>query len=169
MVLGDYTYFTDSEGRKVSIKTGGRIVAPIPSLDMFKFLELKKPLLPEYTPKPNSQPTTVRNGFNTSFDHCLNSMNCPITQKYAFRRLYNLLGEKYGLPVGLRARLMGHSTIVNDSKYKTEGIDATLEVLKGINRQPLSYDLAIERLTALGVDIDTPEAKLFLRVIYQMN
>lgn len=107
LVLGDYVYFTDSNGKKVSIKTGGRIVAPIPSPEMFEFLALKHPLLPEYSPKAGSRPDSVRNGFNNSCNGRLASMNCPITQKYAFRRLYNLLGEKYGLPIELRARLMG--------------------------------------------------------------
>ncbi|MBD2571576.1 hypothetical protein H6G58_00785 [Arthrospira platensis FACHB-971] len=169
LVLGDYTYFTDSEGRKVSIKTGGRIVAPIPSPEMFEFLELKKPLLPQYTPRKGSKPKTIVTGFEAAFSNRLQSMKCPVTQKYAFRRLYNLLGEKYGLPIELRARLMGHSTIVNEGKYKTEGIDATLEVLKGVSKLPIPLNVAIERLTALGVDIDAPEAKLFLRVIYQID
>ncbi|MFO7143956.1 hypothetical protein B9T16_21350 [Arthrospira sp. PCC 8006] len=169
LVLGDYVYFTDAEGRKVSIKTGGRIVAPIPSLDMFEFLELKRPLLPEYSPRKGSQPKTIVAGFDTSFSERLQSMKCPVTQKYAFRRLYNLLGEKYGLPIELRARLMGHSAIVNESNYKTKGIDATLEVLKGCSKLPIPLDVAIERLTALGVDIDSSEAKLFLGVIYQID
>ncbi|MGI0497266.1 site-specific integrase [Limnospira platensis] len=169
LVLGDYVYFTDAEGRKVSIKTGGRVVAPIPSLDMFKFLELKQPLLPEYTPRAGSLPHTIVRGFNGLFDRRLASMKCPVTQKYAFRRLYNLLGEKYGLPIELRARLMGHSTIVNEGKYKTEGIDATLEVLKGVSKLPIPLNVATERLTALGVDIDSSEAKLFLGVIYQID
>ncbi|MGI0496888.1 recombinase [Limnospira platensis] len=169
LVLGDYTYFTDAEGRKVSIKTGGRIVDPIPSLDMFEFLELKRPLLPQYTPKKGSKPKSIVTGFEALFSQKISSMKCPVTQKYAFRRLYNLLGEKYGLPIELRARLMGHSTIVNESKYKTEGIDATLEVLKGVSKLPIPLNVAIERLTALGFDVDTPEAKAFLRVIYQID
>ncbi|MGI0498809.1 recombinase [Limnospira platensis CENA597] len=169
LVLGDYVYFTDAEGRKVSIKTGGRIVAPIPSFDMFEFLELKRPLLPEYSPTKGVQPKTITSGFDKKFTNTIFSMKCPVTQKYAFRRLYNLLGEKYGLPIELRARLMGHSTIVNEGKYKTEGIDATLEVLKGVSKLPIPLNVAIERLTALGVDIDAPEAKLFLRVIYQID
>ncbi|MBD2574248.1 hypothetical protein H6G58_14755 [Arthrospira platensis FACHB-971] len=103
------------------------------------------------------------------FSQKISSMKCPVTQKYAFRRLYNLLGEKYGLPIELRARLMGHSAIVNESKYKTEGIDATLEVLKGVSKLPIPLNVAIERLTALGFDVDTPEAKAFLRVIYQID
>ena len=169
LVLGDYTYFTDTEGRKVSIKTGGRVIAPIPSPEMFNFLELKRPILPEYTPKEGSQPRTVAAGFNVAFSKHIKAMGCPVTQKYAFRRLYNLLGEKYGVPVELRARMMGHSAIVNESKYKTEGIDATLEVLKGVAKLPVPLNVALERLTALGVDIDSPEAKLFLRVIYQID
>ncbi|MDT9180966.1 MAG: hypothetical protein P5702_26350, partial [Limnospira sp. PMC 1291.21] len=52
---------------------------------------------------------------------------------------------------------------------KTEGIDATLEVLKGVAKLPVPLNVALERLTALGVDIDSPEAKLFLRVIYQID
>ncbi|WAK74049.1 hypothetical protein AP9108_36555 [Arthrospira sp. PCC 9108] len=169
LVLGDYTYFTDSEGRKVSIKTGGRIVAPIPSPEMFEFLELKRPLLPEYSPKKGVQPKTIIGGFDKKFTNTIFCMKCPVTQKYAFRRLYNLLGEKYGLPIELRARLMGHSAIVNASNYKTQGIDATLEVLDGCSKLPIPLDVAIERLTALGFDIDTPEAKAFLGVIYQID
>ncbi|AMW31348.1 hypothetical protein [Arthrospira platensis] len=169
LVLGDYVYFTDAEGRKVSIKTGGRIVAPVPSPEMFEFLELKKPLLPQYTPRKGSKPKSIVRGFDVTFSQKISSMKCPVTQKYAFRRLYNLLGEKYGLPIELRARLMGHSTIVNEGKYKTEGIDATLEVLKGCSKLPIPLDVAIERLTALGVDIDSSEAKLFLGVIYQID
>ncbi|MBS0015278.1 MAG: recombinase [Arthrospira sp. SH-MAG29] len=169
LVLGDYTYFTDSEGRKVSIKTGGRVVTPIRSHEMFKFLKLKRPLLPQYTPRAGSQPKSIAGGFDKAFGGRIESMNCPVTQKYAFRRLYNLLGEKYGLPIELRARLMGHSTIVNESKYKTEGIDATLEVLKGMAKKPVNYELAIERLTALGVDVNSPDVKLILRVIYQFE
>ncbi|MDT9313745.1 MAG: hypothetical protein P5701_25680, partial [Limnospira sp. Paracas R14] len=159
----------DAEGRKVSIKTGGRIVAPVPSPEMFEFLELKKPLLPQYTPRKGSKPKSIVRGFDVTFSQKISSMKCPVTQKYAFRRLYNLLGEKYGLPIELRARLMGHSTIVNEGKYKTEGIDATLEVLKGCSKLPIPLDVAIERLTALGVDIDSSEAKLFLGVIYQID
>ncbi|MDT9313016.1 recombinase [Limnospira sp. Paracas R14] len=162
LVLGDYVYFTDAEGRKVSIKTGGRIVAPIPSPEMFKLLELKQPLLPEYSPKKGVQPRTITGGFDTRFTQKISSMKCPVTQKYAFRRLYNLLGEKYGLPIELRARLMGHSTIVNESNYKTKGIDATLEVIEGCSKLPIPLNVAIERLAALGVDLDSSEAKLFL-------
>ncbi|MDT9298051.1 MAG: recombinase, partial [Arthrospira platensis PCC 7345] len=169
LVLGDYVYFTDAEGRKVSIKTGGRIVAPIPSPEMFKLLELKQPLLPEYSHKKGVQPRSIIGGFDKKFTNIIFSMKCPVTQKYAFRRLYNLLGEKYGLPIELRARLMGHSTIVNESKYKTKGIDATLEVLDGCSKLPIPLNVAIERLTALGVDIDSSEAKLFLGVIYQID
>jgi hypothetical protein len=87
LVLGDYTYFTDSEGRKVSIKTGGRIVAPIPSPEMFEFLELKKPLLPQYTPRKGSKPKSIVRGFDVTFSQKISSMKCPVTQKYAFRRL----------------------------------------------------------------------------------
>ncbi|MDT9297908.1 MAG: recombinase, partial [Arthrospira platensis PCC 7345] len=162
LVLGDYVYFTDSEGRKVSIKIGGRVVAPIPSPEMFKLLELKQPLLPEYSPKKGVQPRTITGGFDTRFTQKISSMKCPVTQKYAFRRLYNLLGEKYGLPIELRARLMGHSTIVNESNYKTKGIDATLEVIEGCSKLPIPLNVAIERLAALGVDLDSSEAKLFL-------
>ncbi|BAI90783.1 hypothetical protein [Limnospira platensis] len=169
LVLGDYVYFTDAEGRKVSIKTGGRIVAPIPSPEMFDFLELKQPLLPEYSPRKGSKPKSIIGGFDATFSQRLQFMKCPVTQKYAFRRLYNLLGEKYGLPIELRARLMGHSAIINQGKYKTEGIDATLEVLKGGSKLPIPLDVAIERLTALGFDVDTPEAKAFLGVIYQID
>ncbi|MDT9312640.1 hypothetical protein [Limnospira sp. Paracas R14] len=169
LVLGDYVYFTDAEGRKVSIKTGGRVVAPIPSPEMFDFLELKRPLLPEYSPKKGSQPKTIAGGFDATFSNRIQSMKCPVTQKYAFRRLYNLLGEKYGLPIELPAIMMGHSATINENKYKTEGIDATLEVLKGCSKLPIPLSVAIEKLTALGVDIDSPEAKLFLGVIYQID
>ncbi|WP_410223396.1 recombinase, partial [Limnospira platensis] len=169
LVLGDYVYFTDAEGRKVSIKTGGRVVAPIPSPEMFDFLELKRSLLPEYSPIKGSQPRTIAGGFNATFSKRIQSMKCPVTQKYAFRRLYNLLGEKYGLPIELPAIMMGHSATINENKYKTEGIDATLEVLKGCSKLPIPLSVAIEKLTALGVDIDSPEAKLFLGVIYQID
>lgn len=163
LVLGDFTYFGPS------IKTGGRIIAPVPSPEMFNFLNLKTPRLPEYKPNPNSKPATIVTGFDKAFSKRMEKANCPITEKYAFRRLFNLLGEKYGLPIELRARLMGHSTIVNENKYKTEGIDATLEVIKGSARNPLTYDAAIEALQGLGIDTNDESVKLILRVIYRLN
>ncbi|MGC9423859.1 hypothetical protein [Vibrio sp.] len=163
LVLGDMTYF------HVSIKTGGRIIAPVPSFELIELLKLKFPRLPIYTPQPGSKPKTICQGFDDSFSKRMKNAGCPVSEKYAFRRLYNLLCEKYGVPQELRARMMGHSTIVNESKYKTEGISATLEVLNGSARSPLSYNLALERLREAGIDPELPEVKAILRIIYRLD
>lgn len=162
LVLGDETYF------KVSIKTGGRIIAPLPDDELIKLLKLKTPRLPVYTPNPKSSPKSICEGFDNAFSQRMEKANCPVSQLYAFRRLYNLLQEKYGVSIELRARMMGHSPLINESKYKTEGIDATLEVLQGSARSPLSYNLALQRLSETGIDPDLPEVKAILRVIYQL-
>jgi hypothetical protein len=65
--------------------------------------------------------------------------------------------------------MMDHSTIVNESKYKTQGVDATLEVLKRSARLPIPYNLALERLSEAGIDPNLPEVKTILRIIYQLG
>lgn len=169
LVLSDWMYPHRQDFPRVSIKTGGRVIAPIPSFELIKKLKLKHPRLPLYTPRKGSKAETIFTGFDHAYSDRMESTKCPITELYAFRRLYNLLCEKYGVPIELRARLMGHSTIVNEAKYKTDGVDATLEVLKGSARSPLSYQLALERLSEAGIDPDLPEVKAILRIVYQLE
>ena len=103
----------------------------------------------------------------------MEAAKCPITQQYAFRHLFNQLCEMCGIPVAIRSRLMGHSESTNQSSYKKRrNFKTELAIVNSINNgknQPLSYELAIQELQRLGVDIESDDAKLFLSVIYQLE
>lgn len=157
ILIGEFTYFGSST------KTGQRLAIPM-SRDktLINRLGIHNVCLPVTE-------STNPNQFNSSHRSWLKT-HWGITQAYAFRHLANQLGEKNGIPQEIRARSFGHSVSVNDRKYKKRRNLATeYDILTEHQKQPISYDLAIDRLTALGFDISSPEVKAILRIIYQTN
>jgi integrase len=164
IVIGEFTNFG------ASTKTGLRAISPIPLSYLWDELNIRNPMLPIYTPREGSQPDSIASGFDRSFSHRMDSYDCPITQKYAFRHLFNQLCEMCGIPVAIRSRLMGHSESANTGDYKSRrNFKTELAIITANTKQPLSYDLAISELQRLGVDIDLPDVKLILRIIYQLK
>jgi hypothetical protein len=165
LVLGDRTYFG------VTVKTGNRICVPMcTDKDMLERLHIYDVDLPIYAPKPGSKDQTICEGFSDRFRHNLDTWNCPVTQMYAFRHLANQLGEMYGIPQEIRARSLGHSVAVNDKVYKSRrNVKTTVDLLTRYAKQPLPLDMAKQQLTNLGIDLNDPTAKLFFRVIYQLD
>lgn len=165
LVIGEWTYFG------ASTKTGERITKPmVTDKSLWVKLGLNKPKLPIYAPLPSSNQTTVSKGFSNAFRERLEQWKCPVTQAYAFRHLSNQLGEKYGIPQEIRARILGHSVAVNDRVYKKrKNLKTEIDLLLNHSRQPLDYESAIVQLKALGIDTEDNSVKLTLRVIYQQQ
>ncbi len=165
LYLGEFTYFG------ISIKTGSRICKPMTTDKTFiDRLRIQYPELPIYTPKPNSKPESICVSFDNIFSNRMKSYNCPVTQLYAFRHLANQLGEKYGIPQEIRARMLGHSVQVNEAVYKKRSnVKTTIDLLTNHSKQPLSLDMAKQALTHHGFDIHSPEIKTILRIIYQLT
>lgn len=89
LVLNDFTFFG------TSIKTGGRICKPITTDEnLINLFHVRHPLLPSYTAKPGTSEKIICNSFNNHHRNRLIAMKCPVTQIYAFRHLYNQLGEQ---------------------------------------------------------------------------
>ncbi|NET40623.1 MAG: recombinase [Okeania sp. SIO2B3] len=159
LVVGEFTYFG------ASTKTGQRISRPmVTDKGIWDELHLKDVCLPIYEPNSNKPEVIVR-GFSDRFSQSLKRMDCPVSQAYAFRHLANQLGEKYGIPQEIRARILGHSVAVNDRVYKSrKNLKTEIDLLMNHSKQPLSYELALERLEAQGLDFDRD----ILKIIYQL-
>ncbi|MBR8831908.1 MAG: hypothetical protein N5P05_002595 [Chroococcopsis gigantea SAG 12.99] len=165
LYLGDFTYFG------IRIKTGKRVCKPmVTDRALIERLKIQEPNLPIYTPKEGSKPDSICNGFNNQFTNRMISWKLPITDKYAFRHLANQLGEKYGIPQEIRARLLGHSTAVNENTYKKRSnIRTSIDLITNHSKQPLSLDMAKQALTNNGFDINQKEVKAILKMIYQLD
>ncbi len=165
LILGDFTYFG------TSIKTGNRVCKPVSANpELIAKLGIRDVRLPVYTPKKGTNSKALCGGFNNGHRNRLISMKCPVTQVYAFRHLYNQLGEQYGIPQEVRARSMGHSTITNDTVYKRRSnFQTTINILTKHSKQPLSLELAKQKLKESGVNTENSLAKLILSVVYQLK
>ncbi len=165
LYIDDFTYFG------TSIKTGKRLCLPVTKDEkIIEKFKIKNPLLPEYHPNPQSKPESIAIGFISQFSSRLKNYNCPISQKYAFRHLYNQLGEMYGIPQEIRARSLGHSVAINDSVYKNRSnIQTTIDLLTNHSKQPLSLELAKEALKNNGFDLEDNSVKAILKIIYQVD
>jgi integrase len=164
IVLGEFTYFG------ASVKTGHRAILPIPLSYLWDELNIRKPLLPIYNPCKDSKPETIAGGFDHQFSNRMESYNCPVTQKYAFRHLFNQLCEMCGIPVAIRSRLMGHSESANTGKYKKRrNLKTELAIITSANSHPMPYEIAISELQRLGFDVNLPEIKAILKVIYRLK
>jgi integrase len=167
IVLGEFTYFG------ASVKTGYRAIYPIPLPHLWDELNILNPMLPPYNPRKSSNFKHLADGFNRAFSYYMDICKCPVTQKYAFRHLFNQLCEMCGIPVAIRSRLMGHSESTNTSSYKSRrNLKTELAIISTIKdgkNKPLSYDLAISELQRLGVDIESDDVKLILKVIYRLK
>jgi hypothetical protein len=165
LILGDKTYFG------ATTKTGGRVCRPlITDISVLEKLEIRQPEFPSYTPAPGSNAKSVVGGYSNQMRMRMQSWGCPVTQAYAFRHLANQLGEKYGIPQEIRARSLGHSTAVNDSVYKKRSnLQTTIDLLTNHSRQPLTLEIAIQRLQSLGIDTSDASVNVILRVIYQID
>ncbi|MBR8829957.1 MAG: hypothetical protein N5P05_000501 [Chroococcopsis gigantea SAG 12.99] len=165
LYLGDFTYFG------IRIKTGKRVCKPmVTDRVLIERLKIQEPNLPTYTPKEGSKACSIIDGFNNNFTKAMDSYKLPITQKYAFRHLANQLGEKFGIPQEIRARLLGHSTQVNENTYKKRSnIRTSIDLITNHSKQPLSLDMAKQALTNNGFDINQKEVKAILKIIYQLD
>jgi integrase len=164
IVVGEFTYFG------ASVKTGYRAILPIPLSYLWDELDIRNPMLPIYSPRKGSKPESIASGFDKSFGHRMESYKCPVTQKYAFRHLFNQLCEMCGIPVAMRSRLMGHSESANTGKYKKRrNFKSELAIINSAHNYPMPYEIAILELQRLGIDIDLPEVKAILRVIYRLK
>jgi integrase len=164
IVIGEFTYFG------ASTKTGYRAINPVPMPKLWDELNIRHPMLPIYNPRPNSKPKTKMGGFDKAFGDRMKSCDCPVTQKYAFRHLYNQILEMCGISTPIRSRLMGHSESANTGKYKSRrNFKTELAIINSVNNQPLPYDIAIQELQRLGIDINLPEVKTILRIIYRLK
>jgi hypothetical protein len=156
LVLADFTYFG------ASIKTGERVCYPIPSKALQDRLKLREPSLPIIAGK-------LCNGFSETFSQWT-ERNFGISQAYAFRHLYNALGQQYGLNQETRALNMGHTVAANEGHYKQRN-KRNNKVRKALLtvKNPLPYETAILELEHIGIDLNHSEVKLILRTIYQLD
>ncbi|VXD18765.1 site-specific integrase [Planktothrix paucivesiculata] len=161
LVIGEFTYFG------TSTKTGLRVINPVPLKYLWDDLKIRDPLLPIYNPKKDSKPETITNGFDLNFSKRMNSYNCPITQKYAFRHLYNQLLEMCGINTTIRSRLMGHSETTNTGTYKKRrNLKTELDIINNsTKKQPLDIDTAKQRL--IDNNFSLTDIDNILRIIYQ--
>lgn len=169
LVLGNNFYVGKDNLIPISIKTGGRIVAPlVTDKRILELLKIQSPCLPSYSPR--SSESVDPTAFSRNYQKRLISYKCPVTQAYALRHLANQLGEKYGIPSEIRARSLGHSVAVNDSVYKARSnIKTTVDLLTNHSKQPLSLDLAKHQLEATGFNLDDPSVQAILKIIYQVE
>ncbi|MGK7945725.1 MAG: hypothetical protein AB4058_14785 [Microcystaceae cyanobacterium] len=165
LYLGDFTFFG------TTIKTGKRLCKPVnTNREMIDRLGIRNPLLPTYSPSDDSTPQSIVSGFDNQFRHRLKSAKCPVSQLYAFRHLYNQLGEMYGIPQEIRARSMGHSTIVNETVYKKRSnVQTTIDLLTNSSKQPMSLEMAKESLMNKGIELSNETVKNVLMVVYQLD
>ncbi|HEY9864341.1 MAG TPA: hypothetical protein V6D21_09230, partial [Candidatus Obscuribacterales bacterium] len=146
LVIGEFTNFGSST------KTGLRLINPVPLKHLWEQLKIRLPLLPKYSPKPDSKPECIAGGFDGKFYKKLKSYNCPVSQKYAFRHLYNQLLEMSGIGTPIRSRLMGHSETTNTSTYKKRrNLKTELAIINADNRQPLSLEIAKLQIESVGI------------------
>lgn len=164
VVVGEFTYFG------ASTKTGFRVVNPVPLKHLIDELKIRKPLLPIYNPKQGSKPESILTGFDNNFCKRMSSYNCPITQKYAFRHLYNQLLEMCGISTTIRSRLMGHSETTNSGAYKKRrNLKTELAIINSTNnRQPLPLEMTLKALQNNGIDTEDSTVKVVLNIVYQL-
>jgi len=129
VVLGDGFWVTDDSGRYhwITIKTGGRISAPMMHPDypnLIELLDIKNPEIPmpECTPKADSPPSTIKDIFSRRMNTVLLRYITQIggqgfTQTHALRHLANYHGTIAGLTTKQRSWSLGHSDNMNDSYY----------------------------------------------------
>lgn len=165
LVIGEFTYFG------TSTKTGLRVVNPVPMPNLMDELKIKNPLLPVYKPRSNSKPDSVLVGFDNQFSCRMKNYNCPVSQKYAFRHLYNQLLEMCGVSTTIRSRLMGHSETTNSGTYKKRrNLKTELAIINSTaNKQPLPLDAAMSQLTLVGINVEDPSIKAVLNIVYQLD
>ncbi|CAD5934000.1 hypothetical protein PCC9214_01479 [Planktothrix tepida] len=165
IVVGEFTYFG------TSTKTGFRVINPVPLKHLWEELKITDPLLPIYSPKPDSKPETIASGFDHLYDMRMKSYKCPITQKYAFRHLYNQLLEMCGINTSVRSRLMGHSETTNQGTYKKRrNLKTELNIINSVNKKtPLTLDIVKTQLESSGFDLNDPSVKAMLKIIYQLD
>jgi integrase len=164
LVVGEFTFFGTSS------KTGLRVINPVPIKHLWDSLNIRNPVLPGYAPSENSKPECIAGGFDCKFSVKLKSYNCPITQKYAFRHLYNQLLEMCGVSTTIRSRLMGHSETTNTGTYKKRrNLKTELAIINSNHREPLKLDMAKLQLESAGFDVNDPSVKAILRIIYQLD
>ena len=165
LYIDDFTYFG------TSIKTGKRLCLPVTTdKKIIEKLKIQNPLLPISSSRKDSKAESKVSRFDNNFSARLKNYNCPITQKYAFRHLYNQLGEMYGIPQEIRARSLGHSVSINDSVYKKRSnIQTTIDLLTNHSKQPLSLALAKEALNNNGFNLEDNSVQAILKIIYQID
>ncbi len=166
IAIGEYTHFG------VSTKTGIRPIAPIPDYQLIDDkLQLRDKVYQlDYEPQPGTELSSIATGFVNSFSSAMERANCPVSQLYAFRHLYNYLCELHGISQENRARRMGHTKAANDIYKTRQGFTENLAIVENSGKpQPLPYDIAIAKLQELGVDTELPDVKLILRVIYRID
>ncbi|MEM1169251.1 MAG: recombinase [Cyanobacteria bacterium P01_H01_bin.35] len=163
LVVGEFTYFG------TSTKTGQRIARPmVTDKSLWDKLRLQDIRLPIYNPT-SKKPEVVARGFSDRLTQALRRMKCPVTQAYAFRHLANQLGEKYGIPQEIRARILGHSVAVNESVYKKrKNLKTEIDLLLNHSRQPLDYEIAVGKIKSEGGNIASPDMRMALKTIYQI-
>ncbi|EAW34233.1 hypothetical protein [Lyngbya sp. PCC 8106] len=152
-------------------KTGFRISLPFTTdKGIWNVLELTNVFCFDEDKDRYLSEDAITSGFNRSHRQWMTSNNSPVTQMYAFRRLNSWLKHKYGIPETVVAASLGHSVDVNRKHYMSwSDFRSTVDMLTGFTKEPLGYKTATEQLTALGIDVNDPSAKLILRVIYQLE
>ena len=76
----------------------------------------------------------------------------------------------YGIPQEIRARSMGHSTIVNETVYKKRSnVQTTIDLLTNSSKQPMSLEMAKESLMNKGIELSNETVKSVLVVVYQLD
>ena len=160
LVIGEFTYFG------TSTKTGSRICRPmVTDKILWDDLDLRTVRLPEYHCS-SSKPSVIARGFSDRLIAFLKKFNAPITQAYALRHLANQLGEKYGIPLEIRARILGHSVEVNSRIYKSRrNLQTEIDLLLNHSKEAIDYNLAIEKIKDSGIDMDPTIGKV-LRIVY---
>ncbi len=72
------------------------------------------------------------------------------------------MGEKYGIA--------GHSVAVNDRVYKSgRNLKTEIDLLLNHSKQPLDYEVAIERIKTEGIDAENEYVKTVLKIIYYLS
>ncbi len=159
LVIGEFTYFGSST------KTGFRVINPVPLKHLWNELKIRNPLLPTYTPREGSKPESIVVGFDNQFDSRMTSYQCPVTQQYAFRHLYNQLLEMCGVSTTIRSRLMGHSETTNTGTYKKRrNLKTELAIINNTNdKQPLPLNIAKQQLEINGFNLEDNSVKAMLQ------
>ncbi len=141
VVLGDGFWVTDDSGRYhwITIKTGGRISAPMMHPDypnLIELLDIKNPEIPmpECTPKADSPPSTIKDIFSRRMNTVLLRYITQVggqglTQTHALRHLANYHGTIAGLTTKQRSWSLGHSDNMNDSYYGHLSVSSEVELM----------------------------------------